>query len=338
MLSPAWLRRPLTVSGWLVLSALGLVLAPLGLVLAGAISMLTRSRKPLVLARVLIGYFACEFVTLLACGGLWLISGAGRRMDTPRIQEWHWRLLGFFVRGVAGSAREALGIEVAEEASEEAAAALRGDRPLIIFSRHAGPADTVLLVDRLITRFHRRPSVVFREAVTLDPSIDLLAHRLPHAALDTNDREACETSIVTTTQALAPRGVLLLFPEGGNFTPERRRRAVRHLRSKKQHEAADAADNLTHVLPPRPLGALAALQARSDADVVFAVHTGLGLAAYPREIWRNMPIGGTLSTRMWLVPRAEVPDQPDEQARWLTAWWNRIDEWIDAQGAERAPV
>jgi hypothetical protein len=71
--------------------------------------------------------------------------------------------------------------------------------------------------------------------------------------------------------------------------------------------------------------------------VVFAAHTGLGLAAYPAQFWRDMPIGRTLHTRMWLVPAADVPTGEDEQVAWLYDWWKRIDDWIATQqpnGAE----
>jgi hypothetical protein len=88
---------------------------------------------------------------------------------------------------------------------------------------------------------------------------------------------------------------------------------------------------MPHVLPPQPGGALAALHARSDTDVVFAAHTGLGLAAYPGQFWRDMPIGRTLHTRMWLVPAADVPGTDDERVSWLYDWWKRIDEWIAEQ-------
>jgi hypothetical protein len=179
---------------------------------------------------------------------------------------------------------------------------------------------------------------VFKQAVAFDPSVDLIAHRLPQAVLDTDDRQACEAGIAATTDRLGTRGVLLLYPEGGNFSPARRRHAERRLREKGNTEAADTAATLNRVLPPRPLGALAALQARPDADVVFAAHTGLGLAAYPRELYREMPIGRTLTMRRWLVPRAEIPLDPDEQIEWLTDWWRRIDQWIDAQGTEPRPA
>jgi 1-acyl-sn-glycerol-3-phosphate acyltransferase len=328
---PTSLRRPLTVIAWLILCTLGLAISPLLLALAALALALTRSRKPLIFTRLLITYFAYELATLIACGALWLISGAGRLIRTAVFQRLHWRLLRWYVRGIAAQALSALEITVSPEHSPEAVRALKADGPLLAFSRHAGPADTILIADQLFSRFDRHPSVVFKEALAIDPSIDLLAHRLPHAVLDTSDRTECETEITRVTEQLDRRGVLLLFPEGGNFTQERRRSALRKLRSKgRRHEAAEA-EQMPHVLPPHPIGVQTALAANPTADVIFAAHTGLGLAAYPGQMWRNMPIGRTLRTRLWLVPASDIPRDPDRQTEWLYAWWKRIDDWIEAQ-------
>jgi 1-acyl-sn-glycerol-3-phosphate acyltransferase len=328
---PTSLRRPLTVVSWLILSMLVLAVSPLLLVLAALARALTRSRKPLIFTRLLITYFAHELATLLACGALWLISGAGRFMRTARFQQLHWRLLRWYVRGIAARAISALEISVSPEHSPEAVQALEADAPLLAFSRHAGPADTILIADQLLSRFDRHPSVVFKEALAIDPSIDLLAHRLPHAVLDTSDRTECETEITRVTEQLDHRGVLLLFPEGGNFTPERRRAALRKLRRTGRRREATEAEQMPHVLPPHPTGVQTALAANPTANVIFAAHTGLGLAAYPSQMWRNMPIGRTLHTRLWLAPASEIPRDPDQQTEWLYDWWKRIDDWIDAK-------
>ena len=107
--------------------------------------------------------------------------------------------------------------------------------------------------------------------------------------------------------------------------------AISKLRRKGRRRAAARARELANVLPPRPTGALAAIRGNPQADVVFAGHTGLGLAAYPGQLWRDLPIGRTLRTRMWLVPSSEVPDDPDDQVAWLNQWWRRIDDWIESQ-------
>jgi 1-acyl-sn-glycerol-3-phosphate acyltransferase len=331
---PAVIRRPVTVTVWLVVSAACVVASPLLLGLGMVASALTGRRQPTVVARLIVTYFTHELGALVACGALWLVAGAGRRIDAPRSQRLHWRLVRWFFGGLASSGRNALEIDVRPDPSPEAVGALQSDRPLIVFSRHAGPGDTIFIVDELVSRFDRRPSVVFKESLAIDPSVDLLAHRLPQAMLDTSDREECEARIAELTAELGPRGTLLLFPEGGNFTPERRRSALRHLWRKGRRRSAERAEDMPHVLPPQPGGALAALRAGGPTDVVFAAHTGLGLAAYPGQFWRDMPIGRTLHTRMWLVPAADVPATDDERISWLYDWWKRIDDWIAEQQQE----
>jgi 1-acyl-sn-glycerol-3-phosphate acyltransferase len=331
---PAVIRRPLTVTVWLVLSVLALALSPL-IVLVGAVaSALTRRPQPLLLARFLIAYFAHELGVLIACGAFWLASGFGLRMRSPAWQRRHHRLLEWFVHGLATRALSLLRITVAPDLAPEATAALSRDRPLIFLSRHAGPGDTVILVDLLVSRYGRLPSVVFKDTLAIDPSIDLISHRLPHAVLDTTDREECEERIEEVAAGLSPRGVLVLFPEGGNFTPERRRRALRMLWRKGRHREARAGAEMQHVMPPRPGGALAALRGNPSADVLFSAHTGLGLAAFPSELWHHTPIGRTFKARMWLVPAAERPRDEDELVRWLYEWWRRLDGWVDHQGEE----
>lgn len=331
---PAWLRRPVSITVWLILSVLVLVVSPLLLAVAELAALVTGDRRWPIVVRVVLAYFLRELTTLVACGALWLASGCGLWMRSRPLRRWHWRLLRWFVSGLAAAALGALQIDVVEEGSHEAMEALAQDGALLVFSRHAGPADTILLIDRLLRRFGRRPSVVFKEAIALDPSVDLISHRLPHALLDVDDRKECEARITRTTASLGERGALLLFPEGGNFTPDRRQAALRSLLRRGHRQAAARGAEMHHVMPPRPSGALTALDAAPDAPVIFAGHTGLGLAAYPGQIWRELPVAGTLYTRMWLVPRSQIPAGTDERCVWLNDWWKRIDDWIDAHGTE----
>lgn len=101
------------------------------------------------------------------------------------------------------------------------------EKPLLIFSRHAGPGDTVLLIDQLLSRYARRPSVVFKETLALDPSIDLIAHRLPHAVLDTDNREECEARIEQTAGKLGAHGALAVSRGRQFHSAASRRRAAR---------------------------------------------------------------------------------------------------------------
>jgi 1-acyl-sn-glycerol-3-phosphate acyltransferase len=329
------IRRPVTVVLWLIVSTLVVLASPLLIALGKLASALTRRPRTLIATRLMIAYFGYELAALIGCGALWLGAGCGLLIHTRRSQSLHWRLLRWFIAGLADSGRRTLRIDLDPALSTEAATALASDRPLIVLSRHAGPGDTIFIVDQLMSQFRRRPSVVFKESLALDPCIDLLGHRLPHAMLDRSDRAESEEIIERITAELGPRGALLLFPEGGNFTPERRRSALLRLRRRGKERSAEQAEGMTHVLPPQPSGTLAALHAR-QTDIIFVAHTGLGLAAYPGQFWRDMPIGGTLHTRMWFVPASDLPAGDDERIAWLYDWWKRIDEWIDSRAGGSA--
>jgi 1-acyl-sn-glycerol-3-phosphate acyltransferase len=331
---PAAIRRPVTITTWLVLSIAVLTLSPLLLAAGALAAVILRRPQPLLLARFAIAYFALELRVLAHCGVLWVASGFGRRIRSPRFRALHYELLRAFVCGLAERLRTLLKLDVDPELPDDVRQALESDRPLLFFSRHAGPGDTLLLVDLLLRRYQRLPSVVFKDTLAVDPCVDLVGHRLPQAILDTSDREEAEARVEEVASSLDPRGILVLFPEGGNFTLERRRRALRNLWRKGRRRDARRAKEMSNVMPPHPTGALAALRGNPDADVIFSVHTGLGLAAFPRELWRHTPIGGTLHTHMWLVPAADHPSEREQQIEWLYAWWRRLDQWLREQGEE----
>ncbi|MGH2858530.1 MAG: 1-acyl-sn-glycerol-3-phosphate acyltransferase [Solirubrobacteraceae bacterium] len=330
----ALIRRPLTITAWVVASVLLLAFSPVLLGVAAVIGAITGRPLPTILARLLISYCAYELGTLIACGLLWVLALGGLMIERPRIQALHWALVRSCARAAARRCRRLLSIDVTREDSGAAVAALRSERPLLMLSRHAGPGDTVLLLDALMSEWDRRPSIVFKRALVIDPCIDLVAHRLPQAIVDAGDEAGAARRIEQLAGSLRPRGIIVLFPEGGNFSVERRRRAIRRLTRKGHRAAAARARQMRHVVAPHPSGVRAALAGNPDLPVVFAAHTGLGLAAQPGELWREPPLGRTLRTRMWLVTPQEVPSAEAELAEWLNDWWARIDRWIDAQQTE----
>src|ERR1700761_6654038 len=167
----SWVRRPITITLWLVVAVAFVVLSPLLFGFAWIIDKLTRRPQPLIAVRLIVAYFASAIAVLIACGALWVLSGGGWLMHTHRFQQLHWRLLRWVARRVTSSAVSALKIELAPDSSEDATRALEDDAPVIVFSRHAGPGDTFLLIDRLLSRFARRPSVVLKGSWVLEPCV-----------------------------------------------------------------------------------------------------------------------------------------------------------------------
>lgn len=76
MIPRAAIRRPVTVTVWLIVSAAVVLASPLLLAAGKLASMLTRRERPLIAARLIVAYFSHELGVLVACGALWLGTGA----------------------------------------------------------------------------------------------------------------------------------------------------------------------------------------------------------------------------------------------------------------------
>ena len=207
------------------------------------------------------------------------------------------------------------------------------DAPLIVLSRHAGPADSFLLLHEVMSWEGRRPRIVAKAALQLDPVFDILLNRLPNRFIMQNPTPGSDTtsSIAELASGMTNQGAFVIFPEGGNFTEGRRTRAIERLRSDGHEEAARRAESMTHVLAPRPAGTLAAIDACPAADVVFVAHTGLDQISTVSDLWASLPVDKTLHLAWRVVPASEIPTDSAERMDWLFRAWERIDRWIDEQ-------
>jgi hypothetical protein len=125
----------------------------------------------------------------------------------------------------------------------------------------------------------------------------------------------------------------VIFPEGGNFSRDRRARAIERLERDGRTETAALARELRHVTAPRPGGSLAAIAGAPAADVVVMGHVGFpnGL----RELWRLLPARQTVEVRMWHFPAAELPAGHEERIAWLFDRWRDLDAWIEERATRR---
>ena len=140
----------------------------------------------------------------------------------------------------------------------------------------------------------------------------------------------CRVALVAFALAPAENPI---FPEGANFTPRRRVRAIKRLRDRGLATAVRRAEAMRNVLPPHPAGVTAALRAAPHADVVFVAHTGLEHLSTVRDLWRGLPTDKTLYLRWWFIPAAEVPRDETQLTDWLYRWWETIDAWITTTSA-----
>jgi 1-acyl-sn-glycerol-3-phosphate acyltransferase len=279
-------------------------------------------------------------LTVLLC--LWIASGFGGRLDTEPYRTRHYAVMEWFLNLIYHAARRACGLRV--EVAAPSGEPLADDRPLIVLSRHAGPGDSLLLVHHLLTVCKRRPRIVMKATLQLDPSLDIVANRVPNAFLRRRpsgprfgDRQQVE-QIRRLAAGLGNRDALLIFPEGGNWTPLRWRRGIERLRQLGHPELAERAAAMPNLLPPRTGGAFAAIVACPAADVIFVAHTGLDRLVSVRDVWQGLLTDLTVQARWWRVPAAAVPRSADHetQAAWLYDWWERLDGWITEESGGAA--
>jgi 1-acyl-sn-glycerol-3-phosphate acyltransferase len=329
-----------------------LVLAPLAVVVAVAVVVLSPLLALMMLIFGLVGrsrpgrmrglrllYFAlvwltAETATLFMCLGLWVASGFGGRLQTEPYRVRHYAIMRWFLEKLYRTATRTFGlrVEVDEPELTEEERAARLARPVIVFSRHAGPGDSFLLVRQLLSVYGRRPRVVMKASLQLDPSLDVVGNRLPNVFVQhrrTGDGVFSE-QIDRLAGGLERLDALVIFPEGGNWTPGRWRRGIRRLEQGGREDLAARAREMPNLLPPRTGGALSAIAACPEADVIFVAHAGLDTMVSFRDVWRSLPMGHVVKAKWWRVASAEVPQSLDHegQVRWLYDWWELIDAWI----------
>jgi 1-acyl-sn-glycerol-3-phosphate acyltransferase len=338
MLPPRLVRR-------LVLAPLAIVIAVAVVVLSPLLALLTvtfglvgharpgRMRGTRLLYFTLI-WLAAETAALFMCLGLWIASGFGGRLRTEPYQSRHYAIMRWFLDLLYRAATRTFGVRVEvdepELTAEEWAARLA--RPVIVLSRHAGPGDSFLLVRQLLSVYGRRPRVVMKATLQLDPGLDVMANRLPNVFI--SHRRTGEKIFIEQIERLArgldQAGALVIFPEGGNWTPGRWQRGIQRLERLGRRDLAARARDMPNLLAPRTGGALAAIAACPEADVIFVAHAGLDRLVSVGDVWRSLPMDQVVRAKWWRVPFDEVPRSVghEAQVQWLYNWWERIDTWI----------
>lgn len=327
---PYWFRRLVWAPAFVLGTALLFVSMPLWFIGAAFASRIVPGRwRILRVSWFLFVYLLLESLMLLVLLALWIASGFGWKIRTPRYQAVHYRLAAWWLRRVMGSARRTFRLEIEREDDvEDQPAAI--DRPVLVLCRHAGPGDSFLLIDALLNRADRRPRIVLKDLLQLDPCIDVALNRLPNRFVPSTGRagEIVVRSIAELSAGMGAGDALVLFPEGGNFTPARHERAIQKLDEIGRPALAAQARKMRHVLPPKPTGALAAIAAAPDADIVFVGHVGLEQLSTLKDLWRGIPMEARIVSRLWRVPAEEIPDEADRE-QWLYDHWRNLDDWIE---------
>jgi 1-acyl-sn-glycerol-3-phosphate acyltransferase len=330
VLDPLWPPLALVLmAGLLVVAALGAVTWPV-----------TRRARAARLALLAALYLALNTGLLVACAALWVAHPRPGRRDESRWLDAHAGLLRWALGRLRRASGPLLGFRV--DLEEPPLPGRLDAGPLLLLARHAGPGDSFTLVEMLLTRYRRRPRIVLKEILQWDPGLDVILNRLgacflpPHPATGPDGAsEALADRLADLARDLHGSDAMLLFPEGGNWTPGRYQKALARLRRRSHRQAAADAEQNPNVLPPRPAGVLAILAARPGLGIGVIAHTGLEDLISPATVWRALPLRDRpMTVRWWYVPPGSIPAGPDRQYQWLRLQWALVDSWIGARKAQ----
>jgi 1-acyl-sn-glycerol-3-phosphate acyltransferase len=272
-------------------------------------------------------YLLVEAASLTMLFLFWVASGFGWKLRSPGFIDAHYWLMAWMLRRIVASAKFTFKLSVIREGEPPRTS---GQRPVMVFSRHAGPGDSILLMDALANQLKRRPRIVMKEFLQWDPMIDVVINRLPSAFVKSGSRGRDELigTIADMSSTMEGQDAFVIFPEGANYTEKRAKRSIEKLREMGRPDLAERAVELKNTLPPRSKGVMTALAAAPPGtDVFFVGHAGLETFATPGDIWRGIPTDTNVAVRVWHVPAESIPP-PEGQESWLFDIWAEIDDWI----------
>ncbi len=321
---PLPVRRVLHVL-WPVVGVLVTVVATPLLVAAAFHALLDRRARLFRIVAVTVLLMWVDIGMLIGCWRLWLTSES---REGPEWVRAHERLLVSSLDRAVVIGRRWVGFEVRLADRMHFGAE---ETPLVAFARHAGPADSIALAWLLSRTAGRLPRIVLADALRWDPAVDTILTRL-HSFFVPSSSGAGEDrlrGVAALASSLTAQDVLLLFPEGQNWSPRRRRRVIEVLRERGERLRAARAAALRHVLPAKTRGPVACLTARPDADVMVVAHAGFERLTTLREIYDAVPFDGRpFLVKTWTYAAAEIPDDAAGIAAWVEEKWDDVDAWI----------
>lgn len=310
----------------LVLSLTLLALSPLFLLTAAIADLfLPGSWRTLRLTAFVTGYLALEVVGLVMMVVLWIRSGFGFALRSPRMLRTQYGFMRWWLRRIDLMVRRLFKLHIFIEERPDPRPG-----PILVFCRHAGPGNSLMLIGTLLIGYRRSPRIVMLAKLQWEPLFDIMLNRLPNRFIqhDPARRNLYIDAIGDLATGLGDADAFVLFPEGKDFTPRVRMRAIDYLRHKGHDRSAERAEKMAHVLPPRHNGVLAAMENAPDADVVLVAHSVLEDIGSFKDLWSRIPLQHPIHARYWRIPPGEVPKDRDALIEWLYQWWERIDHWI----------
>ncbi|WP_114204149.1 1-acyl-sn-glycerol-3-phosphate acyltransferase [Janibacter anophelis] len=327
---PVWLRLVLQA----VYPLFGIVVSLLFVVVAPFLLLLWPWDRRLAILRCLFlaVYVMWEDIGLVV--ECWYLRLRSPRGTSPTWDADHLALIQRALDNVLFTARRVVGFHIEIEGELTVG---RPGHPLVVISRHAGPADSLAIAWLLASTAGRIPRIVLADALLWDPGIAMVLQRLdsyfvPSRSGAGDDRTKGVAELAAT---LTRKDAMLIFPEGRNWTRDRHEDQVRRLREQGEPDRLATAVARPWVLEARSRGVASIRQHAPEADVMVIAHTGLDMISGPAAVIRAVPFRNRLLLRGRTYHSEDVPTDADEVATWLEARWGEVNHWVDTHVSGR---
>lgn len=317
-------RRLLTIPAIVLATALMTVSAPLWLLLAWIASLLVPSARsaPRVLAFITC-FLWCETLGVAASFLIWLRHGRRRSAaDEARWIKANHALQAWWCSSLKRTAAWLFRLRFEVEGLDQ----LDGDG-VIMLPRHCSIGDTIIPIVFYNIEQGRRLRFVLKRELLFDPCLDIVGNRLPNYFADRSSQntEREVQNVRALLDGLSPEEGVLIYPEGTRFTAGKRTQILEGFERRGETVAFERALRWPHLLPPRPAGTLALLDANPGRDLVFCAHTGFEGSADFARLFNGSWLDTTVRIRFWRVPYAEVPTDAEARRAFLYSSWDRMN-------------
>lgn len=236
----------------------------------------------------------------------------------------HYRLQRMWAGGLMRALRATVGVSVRVDD-----VAVLSPGPVLVLSRHASLADSLVSAWAIGNVAGLQPRYVLKRELMADPCLDIVGHRLPNYFLNRSSSDPAEElkGVAQLANNLGGSDVAVIFPEGTRVNDAKRKKILDAMAERNPTRALRLAQ-LQRLLPPKPAGATALINAAPDVDIVVAAHTGFdGLDTFGGMLRRLER--GSHQGRMWFhrVGRADVPEE--RLAEWLDDVWLALDQEVN---------
>lgn len=297
-----------------LLAVLAVLAAP-----AWLLGLVARRRRPLRFIVIAMAAVVLDFSIFARCTGLWLAHRTGRR----RPEDWksdHIEVVAHALDVFIRRARRLVGFDVRISGGSD----LDRGVPTVLLARHAGVGDSLMMVWIMSRHLGCLPRVVLKRMLLWDPAMDLALRRLgafflPPPRVPEGERDA---RLAAFARSAGPGEVILLFPEGRNWTPGRWESELQQARTEGDLETAQWMQAHPTVLDPHTGAIRTILAAVPDPQVLVGAHRGVERLASIAAIWSAVPL-----TRPVEVSLRRTTVRPGDLIGWLRSEWAAIDQW-----------